>query len=291
MSHVDLVFAAQNELGEGPIWNRSEGALYWVDIPGKHVYRFCPTTGESESFRVDTPVTALGLRAGGGFVVATSSGLALWDPTDRGLKFIANPEAGRARVRFNDGAVDPRGRFWAGTMNESDPEAPDGCLYRLDPDRAVHKVADGFTVSNGLGWSPDSRTMYFTDTFRHTILAYDYDVDTGTVKNERPFVVVPKERGLPDGLTVDSEGFVWSADCGGGTVTRYDPDGKVERQVQLPVKLVTSCAFGGEGLDELFITTAWMTMSDEDRRARPMAGDLFRVRTGIRGMAETPYAG
>jgi sugar lactone lactonase YvrE len=291
MPDVEQVIPAQNELGEGPIWDQEGGVLYWVDIPGQHIHRYVSATGQYEGFPVETPVTALGLRAAGGFVAATSSGLALWDPASQELECIAHPEADRPGIRFNDGAVDSRGRFWAGTMNERNPESPDGALYRLDPDHSLHKVADGFTVSNGLGWSPDTRTMYFTDTFRHTILAYDFEASTGTLTNQRPFAVVPDEEGLPDGLTVDCEGFVWSAQCGGGTVARYDPDGKKERQVQLPVRLVTSCTFGGRELDKLFITSAWMTLSSEDRRAQPLAGDLFRVKTDIRGLAESRFAG
>jgi sugar lactone lactonase YvrE len=291
MSQVDHVLTVQNQLGEGPIWSPDEQALYWVDILKHRVYRFYPATGKQETFEMALPVTVLAGRDSGGLVIATANGFAFWDPATQALDFIADPEADRSEVRFNDGAVDPQGRFWAGTMNEENPDAPDGCLYRLDADLSVHKMEEGITVSNGMGWSPDHQTLYFTDTFRYLILVYDYDPATGAISNRRPFVQVPQEEGLPDGLTVDSEGFVWSAHWGGWRVTRYDPTGKVERVIQMPVPNATSCAFGGDNLDELYITTAWAGMSEEERKNRPFAGDLFRVNVGVKGVKEPKFIG
>jgi sugar lactone lactonase YvrE len=223
--------------------------------------------------------------------VGTAQGFAFWDPQNPGLDFIANPEAERPHIRFNDGGVDGRGRFWAGTMNDQDSASPDGCLYRLDPDLSIHRMATGFTVSNGTAWSPDHKTMYFTDTFRQVILAFDYDLDTGTISNQRPFAHVPAEDGFPDGHTVDSEGCLWSTHWGGWKITRYDPSGKVERQIRLPVANVTSCAFGGENLDELYISTAWLTLDEATRAQQPLAGDLFRLRLGIKGFEQPKFAG
>ena len=292
MSRVEHVAAVNNKAGEGPIWSSQEQALYWIDIYNPCVYRFYPATGKLESLDVALPITALALRASGGMAAATRNGFAFWDPRTLEFDFIANPQADKPYIRFNDGAVDPCGRFWAGTMNEEDPEASDGCLYRLDPDGSIHRMATGFTVANGIGWSPDNRTMYFTDSLRRMILAYDYDSAAGAISNRRPFVHVPEEEGFPDGLTVDSEGFVWSAHWGVYKVRRYDPTGKVEREIMLPVQNVTSCAFGGENLDELYITSAWQSLSEEERKKQqPFAGDLFRVKVEVKGREEPGFAG
>jgi sugar lactone lactonase YvrE len=291
MSKVEHVIAVNNKAGEGPIWDSREQALYWVDIYTPNVYRFYPAAGKYESLRVALPITALALRASGGMVVATGFGFAFWDPCTQELDFIANPEADRPCIRFNDGSIDPYGRFWAGTMNEEHPESSDGCLYRLDPDGSVHRMATGFTVSNGIGWSPDNQTMYFTDSLRRIILAYDYDSPSGAITNRRPLVHVPEEEGFPDGLAVDREGFVWSAHWGGCKVRRYDPTGKAEREILLPVQNVSSCAFGGENLDELYITTAWQGLSEKERKGQPFAGDLFRVKVDVRGKEKSRFGG
>lgn len=287
MDEVERVLKIGNRLGEGPLWSVDEGALYWVDIEGNHLYRFRPAGGTLESFDTGLPVGALGLRASGGLVMATKNGFAFWDPQTVSLTFIANPEPDKPEARFNDGAVDRRGRFWAGTLA---PGATSS-LYRLDPDLTVHTMETGITASNGIGWSPDNRTMYFTDTRRKTIYAYDFDVATGHISNRRSFVFTPDEEGVPDGLAVDSEGFIWSARWGSWKVSRYDPSGKLEREVRLPVQYPTSCAFGGDRLDELYVTSARTRVSEEQIREQPFAGDLFRLKTGTRGLPEPKFAG
>jgi L-arabinonolactonase len=292
MIEAQHVLGVKHVLGEGPLWDAEAQALYWVDIPNCRVCRFYPATGEHECFDVDRRVTALGLRASGGLIMTVAKGFAFWDPQTQALDVVSVPEElENPPVRFNDGAVDRKGRFWAGTMNESDPAAADGCLYRLDPDGVCHRIETGFTISNGIGWSPDNRKMYFTDSSRHIILVYDYDLATGAITHRRPFVQVPEEQGVPDGLTVDSEGFVWSAHWGGWRVTRYDPHGAVDRVVRLPAQNVTSCAFGGENLDELYITTAQFGLSEAEKKNQPLAGDLFRASVEIRGMEEPRFAG
>jgi sugar lactone lactonase YvrE len=287
MDEVERVLRIGNRLGEGPLWSVDEGALYWVDIEGNRLYRFRPADGTLESFDTGLPVGGLGLRASGGLVVATKNGFAFWDPHTLSLTFIADPEADKPEARFNDGAVDRRGRFWAGTLA---PGATSS-LYRLDPDLTVHTMETGITASNGIGWSPDNRTMYFTDTRRKTIYAYDFDVATGHISNRRSFVFTPDEEGVPDGLAVDSEGFIWSARWGGWKVSCYDPSGKLEREVRLPVQYPTSCAFGGDRLDELYVTSARTRVSEEQIREQPFAGDLFRLGMGIRGLPEPKFAG
>ena len=289
---VEHFLAVNNKLGEGPVWSSEEQALYWVDNEKHCFYRLYPTTGKYNVFDVGLPIGALALRTSGGLIMATKNGFAFWD-AHKGLRFIADPEAHKPHTRFNDGAVDCRGRFWAGTMCiiPETCEVPEGCLYRLDPDGSIHTMETGLTISNGIGWSPDNKLMYLTDTLQHMIYAYDFDATTGTIENRRAFLHTPDEEGVPDGLAVDSEGYIWSARWGGWKVTRYDPGGKAEREIRLPVQYPTSCAFGGEHLDELYITSAWTALSEEPKKKQPYAGDVFRVKTDIKGLERPKFVG
>jgi len=223
-------------------------------------------------------------------MAAAKNGLYFWDEKT-GHAFLRDPEADTANVRCNDSVIDRQGRFLVGTINEKDLASPDGSLYRYDPDGSLHQLDTGLAVANGIGLSPDGCTLYVTDMFHSRILAYDYDTDTGTVSARRDFVVVPQEEGWPDGLIVDQEGFIWSAHWAGWKVTRYDPRGTIERQIKLPVANPTCFAFGGEQLKDLYITTAWYSLSDEDREKQPWAGDLFRIRTDVRGLLEPQFNG
>jgi sugar lactone lactonase YvrE len=299
MSTVEDVLACQCKLGEGPVWSAAEQALYWVDIENHRFSRLYPASGKYEVFDVGLPVAVLALRASGGLVMATKEGFAFWhwqppQGLQQGLQFIANanPEAHKPHNRFNDGEIDCRGRFWAGTMCEGYADcAGSASLYRLDPDYSVSVMETGLTISNGIGWSPDNTLMYLTDSPDKVIYVYDFDADSGTIANRRPFVSTPDEAGVPDGLAVDSEGYVWTARWGGWKITRYDPDGKVERVIDMPVECPTSCAFGGPNLDELYVTSAWTALSEQKRAQQPQAGDLFRVQVGIKGLEQYMFAG
>ena len=204
---------------------------------------------------------------------------------------IADPEADKPEYRFNDGAVGPDGGFWAGTMYEGEGQRQPGSLYRMSPDGSISVMETGLLISNGLGWSPDCRNFYLTDSQRHCIYAYDYDRMQNTIYNRRVFVDTKEEPGETDGLAVDSHGFIWSTRWGGWNLSRYDPEGKMERRIELPVEYPTSCTFGGAGLDELYITSAWTPMNEEQRKAQPLAGDLFRIHLDVPGLAEYHYAG
>jgi sugar lactone lactonase YvrE len=285
------VLAAQDEVGETPIWVPEEQALYWVDIGGGRIRRYDPATGATQTWQPGVPVTALARRGPGRWLLASKTGIYFWTRGEDRTEFVADPEASRPGLRCNDGAVDRQGRFLAGTMNEGDLNAADGSLYRLDPDRTIHRLDTGYAVANGLGWSPDGGTVYVTDMFHRRILAYSYDTASGTVSGRRTFASVPEDAGLPDGLVVDAEGGVWSAHWGGWRVTRYTPDGAIERVVRLPVANVTCMGFGGADLNELYITTAWFLLSDAERASQPMAGDLFRLSVGIQGIPEPCFAG
>lgn len=288
MAEVELVLDCKNQLGEGPMWSVQEQVLYWVDIMGEAVQRYDPQTGDYTRYNIGQMVGTVVLRQSGGFVLALHHGLAFWDP-EGGLQPIVDPEPDKPDSRFNDGAVDRQGRFWAGTMDMSEDQKPVSALYRLDPDLTVQTMATNIYISNGLGWSPDNTIMYYVDTPRRVIWAYDFDPATGAIANRRDFVTVPEDDpGGPDGLTVDSEGFIWLARWGGWKVSRFDPAGQLEREVKVPAARVTSVMFGGPDLTELYITCARM---DFDEATEPHAGGLFRLQTSIKGLPEPAFAG
>jgi sugar lactone lactonase YvrE len=280
-----------NILGEGATWSPEEQALYWVDITGRRFYRYVLATHHLETFETNEMVGVLALRTTGGLIMATAHGFASWDfRTDR-LTPLHDPEAGQNGKRFNDGGIDSQGRFWAGTMDIHEPRTPDGVLYRFDPDGSVHTMDAGFTIPNGLAWSPDDTLMYMTDSPARTIYVYDFDAAGGTISHRRVLIASHEEAGVPDGLAVDDEGFLWSVRWGGGKIIRYDPAGAVEREILVPVPHPTSCAFGGPGRNELFITTCQEALSAEQRRRYPQAGDLFHLQTEVTGQARMRFPG
>jgi sugar lactone lactonase YvrE len=291
MNEAEHLLAVQNELGEGPLWNPSEQALYWVDIKRARLYRYYPVIRKYEVYELSQPIMAVGQRSSGGFVTACGSGFAFWNPITNTFSPIIHPESDKPGNRFNDGAVDPRGRFWAGTMSDSDSGNPHGSLYRLDADLSAHRMVTEVMISNGIAWTSDQKTMYYTDSNRHAIFAYDYDAATGAISNRRTFVTIPEAEGVPDGLTLDSEGYVWSALWGGWKVVRFDPTGKRDREISVPAAQVTSCAFGGAELNELYITTARTGLNEQARREQPFAGDLFRLNTDVTGVEEPLFVG
>jgi sugar lactone lactonase YvrE len=254
VTEVEHVLGIGNQLGESPVWNAKKGVLLWVDIEGHCFHCFCPLTAQVETIDIGIPVCALGLAVDSAkLVVATARGVAMWNWPDRSLEVISpNPEQERPDSRFNDAAVDRQGNFWVGSLGPGLESA----LYRLGSGRSLRKIDSGIGVSNGISWSPDNRTMYFTDSRRRVIFAYDFDESSSSIENRRVLIEVSDGQGVPDGLTVDREGFLWSARWGGATVARYDPAGRLEREVVLPVTYPTSCTFGGANLDELYITSA-----------------------------------
>lgn len=291
MSIVELALDAQAILGEGATWVAEQEKLYWVDILGQKIHRFDPATGVDQAFPVVQPIGALAPRRQGGLVLAMKHGLYFWDEASAQPEWIADPENDRPNNRFNDGKCDPTGRFWAGTMSEvGEPQA--GSLYRLDPDRSLHKVLSGVTVSNGITWSLDARTMYYIDTPTLEIAAFDYDPISGQISNRRAVVRIGADEGYPDGMTIDAEGMLWVAMWEGWRVNRYDPrTGEKLDSIPLPAARVTSVAFGGEELDTLYITTARLQLSAGELAAQPHAGGVFRVKPGVRGFPAFSFAG
>jgi L-arabinonolactonase len=291
MPDVVCVLDAGAVVGECPLWCPREQALYWVDIRRPAVHRLDPATGSNATWPMPEDVGSLALRAGGGAVVARRSGFAFLDLATGALTPIHDPEPDRPGNRFNDGKCDRRGRFWAGTMNDSVPRTPSAALYRLDPDLRCHRMAEGITTANGLAWSPDDRVMYFADSPTGEIAAYDFDLATGALGRRRRFAAVPEAAGRPDGAAVDREGYLWSANFDGWRITRYAPDGRVDRVITLPVQRPTSCAFGGPGLDVLYVTSATYRLSEAERARQPRAGGLFALDVGVRGLPEPRFAG
>lgn len=292
MSEPECVVKVNNLLGESPIWSVERQALFWIDVRNPMIHRFVPATGKHDKWTVETEIGSIGLAQDGKLIAGLRTGFGLYDLETNTYEVIADPEGeGRLNtVRMNDGKVDRAGRYWCGSM-EDPGQSPVGTLYRLDTDRSCHAVEGEIRIPNSLCWSPDSRTMYFADSRQHTIWAHDYDLETGAMTNRRVFVEVEESLGVPDGATVDAEGFVWSAQMFGGRVTRYDPDGKAERVVELPVPQITCCAFGGADMDVLYITTASVRMNREDLAAQPLAGGLFTVDVGIKGLPEPEFLG
>jgi sugar lactone lactonase YvrE len=284
---VEVVIAAGARLGEGPVWDARIGRLVWVDILASRVHLTDVRTGADEVIDVPLHVGAVAPRVAGGYVAALEDGF--W-VVGVGEPFPLAPlPTARPDLRFNDGKCDPAGRFWAGTMAyDESPGA--GALYRLDDDGQAVMILDGLTISNGLAWSADGRTMYLIDSATHRIDALAFDPSTGDIRDRRPVVEIPPELGWPDGMTIDAEGGLWVALWRGSAVHRY-VDGHLDRVIQLPVSLTTSCAFGGDDLDELYVTSASDALTSEEHVAEPLAGAVFRVRAGVRGLPPATFGG
>jgi sugar lactone lactonase YvrE len=272
------------------MWSAGEQALYWVDNAGARLHRFDPSSGRDESFAVDENVMDIGLRAGGGLVVALAKALAFYDPRAGTLQRFADVEADRPDNRFNDGKVDRRGRYWVGSMDGVHWDRAHGALYCLREAGRPELVEDEVVCANGLGWSPDDRTFYLGESFRYTIFAYDFDLDRGTIAGRRAFATVDRDAGgFPDGLTVDADGGVWSAHNGAGRVVRYSVDGEVTHVLDVPVPQPTSVIFGGTALDVLYVTTSRQGMSQRRLDRYPLSGSVFAVRPGVIGLREPSF--
>lgn len=283
---VELVHDARAELGEGPIWDAASARLLWVDILQGRVHRFDPVSGQDEIRDVGRPVGAVTPARDGSLVLATSRGFERLDWKTGRVSTIAEVEADRPANRMNDGACDPAGRFWAGTM-ALDESAGAGALYRLDPDGRVTKMVDDISISNGIAWSAHAPVMYYVDSLARRIDVFDYDLANGTIANRRELVRI--ERGYPDGLILDAEGFIWLAVWGAAALHRYAPDGTLDRVVNVPVSHPTKCAFGGAALDELYITSATIGLTRAKKSPGPQDGGLLRIRPGVRGQAPNLY--
>jgi len=272
------------------VWDESCARLVWVDIERCEVHLFDPATGCDELYRLGEQVGAAVPRRGGGYVLACESGFYAYrlGEAPELLAAVGDNEPG---IRINDARCDPAGRVWGGTL-AADLAPHRGSLYRLDASGRIVKMLEGVTVSNGLDWSPDGETFYYVDSHAYAIQAFDFDMDAGTISRGRPLVEFPRAPWqFPDGLTVDADGFIWVALFGTGRIHRYDPGGTLERVVEVPARLVTSCGFGGGNYEDLYITSATHVLRPDEHGQLTHAGGLFRHRPGVRGRPQDAFAG
>ena len=288
-----LAFDARADLLEGPIWDARRQCLYFVDIMAGRVHCFDPASKTRRTHDLGETIGSVGavaLSERDELILAARDGFVRLDASAGVRSTIAAVEADRPRNRMNDGTCDAAGRFWAGTMSlDETPGA--GALYCLDPTGDVRVMVVGATISNGIDWSDDARTMYYVDSPTRQIDVFDFDLAAGTISNRRPFVRIPDEHGIPDGLTLDAEGYVWVALWRGSAVHRYAPNGTLAAVVRVPTSCPTACAFGGPDLRDLFITTAAIELTDRERAEQPLAGGLFVCRPGAAGRAPNRFAG
>lgn len=290
---IDCVVQSADILGEVPLWCGRSRRLWWIDVRRPALQYYEPATKKHAAQRLhpDMVTGAIALCEQEGFVLATSSGVYLYDPaTGQAPTLIANPENNKPGMRLNDGKCDRRGRFWVGSMHDTRRD-PVGALYRLDADHRCHAMLDGFVLPNALSWSPDDRTMYFADTHNQIIWAFDYDIEDGAISNRRVFKDWTHQLGRPDGATVDDQGYVWNCMVATGHLVRLTPDGRVDRTIQLPVTNPTCPAFGNDNLDRLYITSHSQRFTPEQQAREPLAGSLLALDVGVRGLPEGRYAG
>lgn len=288
-----LSIANYNDLcGENPIWDTVGQRLFWTDMTGRRFYSYDWNTRQSSILKHELEICGAAFNEPQGWVAVNSGGIWLWDGGDK-MELLASEIDGQ-RCNMNDCIADPRGRLFAGSWFY-DPyreDYPLGHLIQIDLDGSGKIVDEGIHLANGLGFSPDLSTLYFADSIARLIFAYDYNAETGNIKNRREFVRVPRDSGLPDGLTVDAEGYIWCAHWFGGCVVRYDPDGKIERTLTVPAKQTSSIAFGGTDLTDIFITSAALSDSlplappGYDPQSGYIGGSLYHANFGIQGRAE-----
>ncbi|CAI6018673.1 SMP-30/gluconolactonase/LRE family protein [Cohnella sp. JJ-181] len=279
----------KSALGEGPLWLPEAKQLLWIDIEGMCIHLYTPSTGARRRIPVGQRIGAVVPASDGRLACAMQRGFYYLDMRTERLEPIADPEVDLPGNRFNDGKCDPSGRFWAGTM-PIEGEALTGSLYRLDGDGTARRMFGDVGCSNGLGWSLDETVMYYIDTSTGRVDRFDYDAATGDIANRRTVCRIPPEQGYPDGMTVDREGMLWVAHWDGGCVTRWNPDtGECLEHVAVPASRVTSCCFGGDGLDLLYITTASVGLSEAQLRDEPLAGCVFVYAPGVGGMPAHVY--
>jgi sugar lactone lactonase YvrE len=287
MTEIACMVEAHDALGESCFWCPITHRVWWLDILKPSLQCFDPARREHQVYRL--PVRVCGCvvpRQSGGFVLATENGLHGFDPPNVTLQYLLHVEPNQPENRYNDGRCDRRGRLWIGTM-DAELRRPSGTLYRIGPDRSVAAQFGNITVPNSTCFSPDDRTLYFADTPRHAIWAFDFDIEAGTIGNRRVFADLSDRKGRPDGSCIDAQGYLWNAEYGGRRLTRYAPDGRVDRTIELPVTNPTCCCFGGDDLATLYVTSASQRMP----WPAPIEGALLALDVGVRGLPEAAFGG
>ena len=288
MTEADCIVNTRDSLGESPLWDPVTERLFWVDINRCLIHQLDPRTGEITDWPCKTEPGCLGRADSGRLVAGLRDGFYFFSPATGEFERITDPEPGKPENRVNDGKVDRAGRFWAGTMRDPNPDEPCGALYKLEGQTAL-QMLDGIQIPNSLCWSPDNQTLYFSDTRARMIWGFDFNLASGELTNRRLFVDLQGQLGRPDGATVDTEGYLWSAEYGGGRVVRYTPDGTVDKVVNLPVANVTCPTFGGTDYKTLFITTASQRLTENELAEQPLAGGLFSLKVTVAGLPEPMF--
>lgn len=289
-TRLEVACSYRCELGECPAWDERDETLWWVDIDGHQLLALNASSSSPQSFDFEQPVTMVVPRLEVGLVVALARSLVMTDGQLSITHMIPMPIVRGETLRLNDGGCDPAGRLWVGSM-ATDGSRYRGALFRVERDHCAAIVRDRVSVSNGLGWAPNGRTMYYVDTPTARIEAIEYDVATGELGETRTLTSLRPEQGRPDGLCVDAEGCVWVALWSGGAVHRYTPHGRLDVRIELPVTNATSCCFGGRNLDQLFITTARKGLDPRAQQAQSLAGSVFVTEPGVQGLPVARFAG
>jgi L-arabinonolactonase len=287
---IEVVWEGHNLVGECPIWKSDERALYWIDVRRPSIQRL-DSSGAFSTWMMPRLIGSFAFRRNGGIIAALENGFCTVNLASGAVESVVNPEPAQHDNRLNDGKCDRRGRFWCGSLNKS-RTAPSGSLYRLDGDLSFRRVDTGFYVSNGIAFSPDDTLLYFADTWGEVVYVYDLDLRKGAVSNRRVYLSTRDMPGRVDGATVDEDGFYWCALVEDWAVARWDPAGRLDRLIRLPVRTPTMCAFGGDNMDVLYVTTASALLSADERLAQPLAGAVFAVHgLGVWGLAEPTFSG
>ncbi len=281
---IELVLDIKADLGEGVFWDYKKRFLYWVDIEKGELHIYNPGTRENKTYDIGERIGTVVPASKGKLILALENSIAEYNTEKKELKKLIAFEEDIPENRANDGKCDPSGRFWVGSLS-MDNKAGNANLYRIGKDLKLHKMLSGVSVSNGLVWSLDKKKMYYIDTPTREIVSFDYDNKSGDIANKRTVIKIPELMGYPDGMTIDEKGMLWIALFGGWGVSRWDPlNRKLLEYIKLPVQNVTSCTFGGDNLNELYITTASFLLKENEIKNQPHAGGLFRLKTNICGL-------
>ena len=287
---IDCIWQGPADLGEEPMWHPHEQVLYFIDIEAKLLHRLDPKSGDHKFWQMPDYIGAVVPRAHGGMIAAVGQHVVAVDiPSGRISELAKVIPDGRDDLRMNDGKCDRQGRFWVGVAN-LDVKNPQGGLFRLDPDGTLTEMERGITISNGLGWSPDNKTFYYTDGLRYRVYAYDFDEVGGTISNRRVFIQLEKSPAEPEGLTVDSEGNIWQAVWESHKIYCHAPDGSLQQEIAMPVARPTSCIIGGADYDTLYVTSCSKSIGEESRLPAP-AGAIFALKVKVAGLPEPSFAG
>ncbi|MDI9597490.1 MAG: SMP-30/gluconolactonase/LRE family protein [Atribacterota bacterium] len=286
---AELIVDAKAVLGESPLWDQNKKVLFWIDGAGKKIHKYNPLTGKDTFINANQWVGCIALMEDGNLIAALQNGIYYVNFEEKTFDFITNPEEHLPQNRFNDGKCDAYGRFWAGTMYIDASVKGAGSLYKMEGLK-VTKVLSNVTISNGPVWSIDNRTMYYTDSPTREISGFDFNIESGTITNKKTVIKIREDEGIPDGMTIDEEGYLWIAHWGGGKISRWNPgNGKKISEIKVSTLNVSCCTFGGENLDELYITTGRLECSSETLKTYPHSGGLYKVKVSTKGMKSSRY--